>query len=145
MNEEEKIKLISEGKKKCKTCDKIMTNEYFYGRNWVCKECFKEEMKLKRLENKQKEVPNKEYSCSQCKNKKHASEFRAGRGECKECEKENERNYRKSIVGKEKAKIWSNNNKEQHAKLQANWYQQNKDRIIKKEAERSKNDSIFRL
>lgn len=94
-------------------------------------------------------VVNGMKCCTKCDITKSVNLFRAEknklRADCIECEKEAGRNYRQSDVGKENAKQWSANNKERHAELQAEWYQENKPKINEKYNKRMEEDLVFRL
>jgi len=80
--------------------------------------------------------------CVKCPNTKPLSEFRGNRSKCKECEREDGRNYRRS---NNKAKIWAQNNKERMKELQSEWHQNNKEKINAKYNERYSNDPEFKI
>ena len=132
--------------KECSTCGKNKNIKEFYGcKGKKCKECHKESERKKRDNLKNLEIPDEFWNCNGCGKNKHASNFRPQRKKCKECEKKHGKEYRKGDKGKNKAIEWSNNNKEQHAKLQANWYQKNKSKRNETYNERYKNDPEFKL
>jgi hypothetical protein len=132
--------------KTCISCNKTkLNNEYYKNNDNKCKECRKEDEREKRKKLKDMAIPNEIYLCNFCSKNKPASDFRPLRKRCKECEKSYGREYRKSDFGKNKAIEWSNQNKEKHHELQANWYQNNKERIYQKYNERIKTDHIFKL
>ncbi|ATZ80521.1 intron encoded endonuclease [Bodo saltans virus] len=129
---------------KCNICEIDKDKTEYYGHNKKCKSCFCEDIKMRRVNDKNR-IIDTTIVCNVCNIIKHSSNFRFGRKKCKECEKEYGKNYRRDDVGKQKAQIWSQNNKEQHHKLQAEWFQQNKEKRNEKERTRRQNDPIFRL
>ena len=80
-----------------------------------------------------------------CGLEKPTTEFRHNRKKCKECERLHGRLYRQSSIGKTKAKTWTENNKQQMTKLQADWYQRNKPKRNKKYNERYHTEFSFKL
>lgn len=80
--------------------------------------------------------------CIQCSNNKQLTEFRGNRSKCKECEKADGREYRRS---NDKAKIWAENNKERMKELQSEWHQQNKPKINEKFNAKYSNDPEFKI
>jgi hypothetical protein len=133
-------------KRKCKTCNNDKDeNEYYKERDKICKDCRKEEERKKRQDIKNQEIPDVNYICNGCGINKYASNFRPSRKKCRDCERKHGRNYRKSDIGKNKAILWSEENKEIHKKLQSEWYQNNKPKIYKKYNDRLKNDVNFKL
>lgn len=83
--------------------------------------------------------------CKYCLKKQDIIMFRKNRRKCKDCEKKDGREYRQSEFGKQKAKTWSDNNKEQHAKLQSDWAKNNREHINAKYNARIKIDFAFKL
>jgi len=83
--------------------------------------------------------------CKYCTNTKTLNDFRKGRLKCKECEKENGRQYRKSAIGQEKSKIWNEANREKFVELKSNYHIANRVKINEKYKERYHNDSLFKL
>lgn len=83
--------------------------------------------------------------CIQCGKNKQPKEFREARFECVDCERKCGRKYRKSDVGKNKARAWVRNNKIKMAKLQADWYNENRKEIREKENLRLHNDELFSM
>ena len=69
--------------------------------------------------------------CRKCK--KEDQDFRHNRRVCKNCEKEQGREYRKNTT---KAKEWSEANKDKMKYLQSEWYKANKPKINTKFQER---------
>jgi len=120
-NEEKSIK----NGNKCIDCINKRRTELRMDKNPLLKE-----RKELLLENKKK--------CKDCNKIKDIILFRDKRYKCKECEKKDGKEYRQSIVGKQKAKDWSDNNKEHHHYLQSQWFQNNKKHIYKRIKERIK-------
>jgi hypothetical protein len=83
--------------------------------------------------------------CKHCNQELPLECFRHNRCKCKECEKLHGRTYRQSDSGKQKAKEWSNNNKEKHKKLQSEWTKKNRSHINNKFNQRWKNDFEFKI
>lgn len=83
--------------------------------------------------------------CKYCNEIKEKNDFRKSRLKCKKCEKEYNRNYRKSDNGKEKTKKWNEANKEKFIELKATYHKLNRDKINSKYMERYNNDPIFKL
>ncbi len=69
--------------------------------------------------------------CKYCNQELSLDCFRHNRCKCKECEKLYGRTYRQSNSGKQKAKEWSNNNKDKHKKLQSEWTKNNREHLNK--------------
>lgn len=65
-------------------------------------------------------------TCNKCGDTKDDEEFRPKRRVCKDCERAHGRTYRRN---NNKAKQWAEANKDRMKKLQANWYQTNKEKI----------------
>lgn len=76
--------------------------------------------------------------CKYCKETYETSMFRKCRAKCINCEKKDGRAYRQSEHGKTKAKTWTANNKEKHAKLQSDWAKNNREHINAKYNARKK-------
>lgn len=147
----------------CKTCGHTGEDSEFVKGENTCKPCNNEKRKKKYAEDneyreklkanqretnaklKDKPKPEGEKECTCCGETKDASEFRPNRGECLDCERKNGREYRQGEVGKEKAKQWVEDNKDQMTKLQAEWYQDNKKKINEKYVERYHSDKAFKF
>jgi hypothetical protein len=80
-----------------------------------------------------------------CGLEKPSTEFRHNRKKCKECERLHGRLYRQDSIGKTNAKTWTENNKQQMTKLQADWFQRNKLKRNEKNVERYRNDLTYKL
>ena len=80
--------------------------------------------------------------CARCVVRKEKSEFRGNRGHCKTCEKAQGRAYRHTH--KEKAKAWTEANRERMSELQHQWYIKHRAEIRKTESWRMYNDPHFR-
>ena len=80
--------------------------------------------------------------CALCVVRKEKSEFRGNRSHCKTCEKAQGRAYRHTH--KEKAKAWTEANRERMSELQHQWYVKNRMKIRKIESWRMYNDPHFR-
>jgi hypothetical protein len=121
----------------CTVC-KLDKGDDFRKARKVCRECCNIKECEKRKLAKEKEKP--EYIiCNVCKERK--TDFRINRGKCMDCEREHGRNYRKTT---DKAKIWSENNRERMSELQHNWYDKNKKEIRKQLNERMSSDENFK-
>jgi hypothetical protein len=83
--------------------------------------------------------------CKYCEEILNINMFRHNRLKCKNCEKKYGRTYRNSDIGRNKAQVWSNNNKDKHKQLQSDWYENNKQHIRTKFNHRYKNDHEFRI
>jgi hypothetical protein len=83
--------------------------------------------------------------CKYCDQQVELALFRHNRKKCKNCEKKYGRNYRKSVIGATKAKIWSLNNKETHKKLQSDWAKNNRQHLNNKYNTRYHNDFQFKV
>lgn len=83
--------------------------------------------------------------CKYCTKVQNILMFRKNRKKCLNCERADGRKYRQSELGKIKAKTWSDNNKEHHAKLQSDWAKNNRDHINAKYNERMKTDFCFKM
>lgn len=121
----------------CIKCNENKGSDFRKNRQ-VCRECDNEMARQKTIELKQREKPES-IICNICSLRK--TEFRINRRKCLDCERSHGRKYRKET---DKAKIWTDTNKEQMSKLQHNWYEKNKKEIRTKVAERYKHDDIFR-
>jgi hypothetical protein len=86
-----------------------------------------------------------EKLCKYCNCISPETNFRHNRLKCKDCEKLDGRNYRKSDFGKEKSKKWIENNSERMKELNSQWFQNNKAHINAKYNERYKNDPNFKF
>ena len=87
-------------------------------------------------------MEKEERICIQCAISKNRVDFRDNRSKCRECEKADERAYRKS---NNKAKIWATENKERMQELQSDWHQNNKPKINEKFVERYHTDPEFKV
>ena len=83
--------------------------------------------------------------CKYCETEKSIDNFRKNRLKCKDCERKHGREYRKSEHGKQKAKTWSDDNKERHQQLQSDWAKNNRAHINEKYNVRIKTDFQFRI
>ncbi len=121
----------------CKVCNLDKGDDFRKARR-VCRECDNAQAKEKRKLAKEKEKP--EYIiCNGCNERK--TEFRINRGKCLDCERNHGRNYRRTT---DKAKVWTENNRERMSELQHNWYESNKKEIGKKRLDRLKNDELYK-
>ena len=84
-------------------------------------------------------------TCKYCNEKYPTSNFRHNRLKCRECEKLDGRNYRKSDHGKKKSLEWVTNNPQRMSELQAKWHQNNKQQIYEKINNRKKTDSAYKF
>lgn len=121
----------------CERCDKDKGDDFRKNRR-VCRECDNELARQYRKALKEKEKPEF-IICNKCGEKK--TEFRINRGSCLDCERAHGRNYRKTT---DKAKIWTQNNRERMSELQHNWYVENKTNIWEKNKERLKTDPDYK-
>jgi hypothetical protein len=115
-----------------------------------CKECINtQDRERERKKKPQKEILISEKEghkiCPYCKEELPDEMFRKNRIKCLNCERSDGRQYRKSDHGKEKSKKWVNENQKQMQKLQADWYQDNKQKVRDKYVERYHNDDNFRI
>ena len=83
--------------------------------------------------------------CKYCNNNININLFRHNRKKCKNCEKKEGREYRKSDYGRQKAITWTNNNKERHTELQSAWAKNNRDHINVKYNNRTRSDFNFKM
>ncbi len=83
--------------------------------------------------------------CKYCNQELPLDYFRHNRCKCKECEKSCGRKYRQGIIGKQKAKEWTSNNKNKHKKLQSEWAKNNRQHLNNKFNLRWKNDVEFKI
>lgn len=127
----------------CKDCNKSLNKElHFKNRRANCNDCYnKKRRELRRIQKphiKEREEleKNNQRRCKYCKEILNLNNFRFNRLKCSNCEKKDGREYRQSDIGKNKAKTWSDNNKDHHHKLQAQWFQNNKTNINKRVKER---------
>ena len=84
-------------------------------------------------------------TCKYCNIISPETNFRHNRLKCKDCEKLDGKNYRKSDFGKEKSKIWVDNHRERMTELQSLWYQNNKSYINTKYNDKYKTDPVFKF
>lgn len=83
--------------------------------------------------------------CKYCLIEKVVDQFRKNRLKCKECEKKDGRDYRKSENGKDKSKKWIKDNKEIFKNLNSEWSRNNRNKINEKYNYKYYNDPIFKL
>jgi hypothetical protein len=83
--------------------------------------------------------------CKYCDTQVKLELFRINRKKCKNCEKKYGRVYRNNEHGRQKAIIWSNNNKERHAKLQSEWAKNNREYLNNKYNARTNSDFNFKI
>lgn len=88
---------------------------------------------------------NETQICKYCEIELDINLFRHNRRKCKNCEKKDGRDYRKSDFGKQKAITWSTNNKESHAKLQSDWAKNNREHLNDKYNLRYNTDFQFKM
>ena len=143
--------------KTCSCCQLEKSMTEYKPQSAQCKDCVNKKKRERRAKEKQKKIdsgeikvirePTKEGHkvCPYCDVERPNEMFRKNRRKCLECERENGRKYRKSELGKKKSQKWVEDNSEQMAKLQANWYQDNKDKINEKYRERYHYDINFKL
>lgn len=127
--------LFASKSKLCKPCFNNKKREK-YAQNEELREKIKANQRAKNLINKEKKENLVEGAatkhCNGCDQDKDLTLFRIDRAKCNDCEKKDGCDYRQSEVGKGNATAWVEQNSEQMAKLQAEWYQKNKTRINKK-------------
>ena len=126
----------------CNQCKLDKKAEDYYNRYKTCKECIKKKQRERNKDDKLKKR-NGNKKCKKCEEIKDINLFRINRGECLNCEKKYGRKYNKK--NKHIRDKWQNENKEHHKKLQANWYQNNKNKINEKYNRRYKNDICFKI
>jgi hypothetical protein len=107
----------------CNYCMIEKNESDFYNRYKTCKECV---CKKQRERNKITKKISGYKICNKCNVNKIVNDFRKNRGECKDCERKYGRNYYKN--NKEIREKWVNSNKNRMKYLQANWYQNNKEK-----------------
>jgi hypothetical protein len=151
----------------CKTCSKcgktktININNFYYRNEKPLSQCRKcmnkvkaEYKKNKRIENRQEQIETGKLKvpqnpdniiCNGCKEEKDKSNFRINRKKCLDCERKHGREYRQTEKGKEKSKNWVKENSDKMSKLQAKWYQDNKEKRNEQWRERYSIDLIFKL
>jgi hypothetical protein len=123
--------------RKCPSCNDDSQFHMCSNKTTICNNCKKNKTKQKYLKQKYLKKEdlinlNETKTCVKCEITKNIVEFENKRNKCRKC-----RTY--------EGKIWSNNNKEQHSKLQANWYQKNKTKRNETFNKRYKNDPEFKL
>jgi hypothetical protein len=150
--------------KKCNNCCLEKEDDLFCKKSNLCKTCNNEIRRKKYAENKEysekikakqraKNTEIKNFQlvligtkyCKYCNVEKNVTLFRPKRLKCTDCERKDGRNYRKSILGKEKSLKWVEENRDKMTKLQSDWYQLKKSILNKKYVERYHNDPIFKL
>jgi hypothetical protein len=83
--------------------------------------------------------------CKYCNINHSKTNFRHNRLKCKDCEKVDGRNYRQSEYGREKSKLWNEQNRELLQNLQKQWFQRNKHDINLKNKERMSSDPVYKF
>jgi hypothetical protein len=83
--------------------------------------------------------------CIYCNNQVNLDMFRKNRKKCKNCEKKDGREYRQNDYGKQKAILWSINNKQRHTELQSEWHKNNRRHLNDKYNARIKVDFNFKM
>ncbi len=122
----------------CKKCGNDKGND-FRKHRFVCRECDNKTARNNWEKLKLKKKPDF-IICVKCE--KTTSDFNINRKKCNDCIREYGRNYRQQKP--EKAKTWSDNNKEKHKDLQNKWYIENKEIIRDKEIQKYKNDIDYK-
>lgn len=89
--------------------------------------------------------PINNHVCDYCHIEQPKALFRYNRRKCLECEKADGRAYRQSEIGKKKSLAWVRNNRERMAELQAQWYQNNKNKRNLEYNQRYHSDPLFRF
>lgn len=131
-NKKSKTKMI------CTKCNKDKGTDFRKFRK-VCRECDNATAREYRKTFKDKEKPD-HIICSVCK--EHKTEFRLNRKKCLDCERAFGRKYRSTT---DKAKIWTENNREKMSELQHRWYEKEKPNIRERSNIRYMNDPNFRI
>lgn len=146
--EELKNKKDTNETKTCSNCGKDHSILYFPIDSNQCNDC-KNKKKRERMAKKrpQELKPSNENNkiCKYCKKEQSKDNFRHNRRKCLDCERKDGREFRRSEHGKEKSKAWVENNRERMKELQANHYQNNKEKIYAKYIERYHSDYFFKL
>jgi len=152
------VSLFVKGRTICKDCnnqirrDKYCNDDEHRKKHLQSSINYKHAKTLKRQE--EKEIERKQLDeeigvdnkiCKYCNNIVHKDNFRHNRLKCLDCERLDGRNYRKSDNGKEKSKIWNDNNNELLKRLQHDWYIDNKDHINMKNRERMLNNPLLKF
>lgn len=122
----------------CNTCS-LDKGEDFRRNRKVCRECENQMARDKRKHDKEKSKPD-HIVCKQCGEEK--ADFRVNRAVCLDCEKKYGREYRRTT---DKAKIWTEKNREKMSRLQHEWYEKSKETISAKICKRIKEEPAFRL
>lgn len=153
----ENLKASPDELRKCPKCNKYYTNINFLPYDKKCRDCYKE---YKRKLWTNKNPPKKKIdisfnkSCTKCNEKLPLTEFRyyvnkkkinIYRNKCKICEKDENRKYRQSVIGKDKTSKWMTENINKYKKTKKIWKENNKSIINAKKRERLKTDFIFKL
>jgi hypothetical protein len=86
-----------------------------------------------------------EKTCKYCSEIKTLNDFRKNRLKCKDCEKKDGRQYRKSLNGQEKTKKWNEENKDKFAELKSNYHITNRDKINEAYRKKYYTDPVFKL
>lgn len=138
--------------KKCNVCQEVkLKSIYFKSRHLSCKDCLNKKRNKKRLEKNgyrhinSNLVDSQTKMCKYCKNVHPVDNFRKNRLKCKDCEKQNGREYRKSNVGKLKSKQWLADNSDKMKSLQRDWHQNNKRHVNLRNQQRLEKDPILKL
>lgn len=123
----------------CQRCN-LDKGDDFRRSKKICRECQNEMIKEYRHTKLKEKVKPEFIICRKCN--KQTSDFPLNSRICNDCHRARGREYRRNT---NKAKIWTNNNKERHAQLIHDWYEKNKIKNRKKRAERMKNEPNYRL
>jgi hypothetical protein len=138
-------------RKKCNKCGIEKSFEEYYKSYGKCKDCVKAEQRERNKktseENKKRIMDPQSKStyqyCYKCEQDKPLSEFRVGRSQCLECEREYGRTYNQE--NSEIRQKWVDEHRERMTELQANWYQNNKSHIRAKFNSRYSEDNCFKI
>lgn len=103
----------------CTECNEDKGTDFRKSRK-VCRECDNAAQRERNKKAKEQEKP-KSIKCNKCG--KRTSDFRINRQTCLDCERAHGRKYRRETT---KSKEWTENNKEQMAKLQREWQKKEK-------------------
>jgi hypothetical protein len=137
--------------KKCTQCNSEKPLIDYYAHGGKCKECVKANQRERneRSSKKEKEImkdPNlrsQKKFCSGCGQDKTVGDFRINRGECLDCERKYGREYNRD--NHDVRQTWWENNLDRAHKLQADWYQRNKEHVRAKFTSRYDEDKCFRI
>jgi hypothetical protein len=121
----------------CKECKEEKGDDFRRTRK-ICRECENKQAREKRKKDKERAKPET-IVCKRCG--ETTTKFRMNRAECLDCERENGREYRRTT---DKAKVWTEKNRERMSELQHKWYEEHKTDITKKRTERLNTDERFK-